>query len=239
MNTAMAEVLDVLRTEHKYPLSAFQAESLRLRLSAILTPDPHSRGRDGYLVRSLYFDSFSNKDFFEKQAGIEFRKKIRLRCYGDGGIVKLETKQKQGSLQRKLSLSISRTEAEALINADYAFLLDRADPLAKKFYAEMASNLYFPRCVVDYKRFAFVVPANDIRITFDSCLSGSESNFNIFDKNLQLFPVPPLGGTTLEVKYNGFLLSYVKDALSLDGQPECASSKYCAVRTYSLGGLTI
>ena len=218
----MADVLDILRTERKYPLSAYQAEVLRLRLSSILTPDAHSRGRDGYLVRSLYFDSFTNNDFFEKQAGIEYRKKIRLRCYGDGGIVKLETKQKQGNLQRKLSLSITRSEAEALINADYGFLLERADPLAKKFYA--------------YKRFAFVVPANDIRITFDSCLSGSESNFNIFDRELQLFPVPPIGGTTLEVKYNGFLLSYVKDALSLDGQPECASSKYCAVRKYSLGG---
>ena len=235
----MADILDVLRTEKKYPLSAYQAEVLRLRLLSILTPDRHSLGRDGYLVRSLYFDSFSNSDFFEKQAGVEFRKKIRLRCYGDGGVIKLETKQKQGSLQRKLSLSVTQAEAEALINADYAFLLERADPLARKLYAEMASNLYLPRCVVDYKRFAFTVPANDIRITFDSSISGSESNFNIFDRDLQLFPVPPLGGVTLEVKYNGFLLSYVKDALSLDGQPECASSKYCAVRTYSLGGLSL
>ncbi len=235
----MPEVLDVLRTERKYPLSAYQAEVMRLKLASVLTPDPYSRGRDGYLVRSLYFDSFDNEAFFEKQSGIEARKKIRLRCYGDGGIVKLEVKQKQGSLQRKLSLSVTRSEAEALINTDYDFLLTRADPLAKRFYAEMASKFYVPRCIVDYKRFAFVVPANDIRITFDSCLSGSESNFNIFDRDLQLFPVPPLGGTTLEVKYNGFLLSYVKNALSLDGQPECASSKYCAVRTYSLGGLSL
>ena len=235
----MAEVLEVLRTEHKYPLSTYEAEVLRLRLSSLLTPDPHSRGRNGYLVRSLYFDSFDNKDFFEKQAGIEYRKKIRLRSYGDGGIVKLETKQKQGSLQRKLSLTVSRAEAEALINRDYAFLLQRADPLAKKFYAEMAVGLYAPRCVVDYHRFAFVVPVNDTRITFDSCLAGSESNFNIFDDQIQLFPVPPLGGVTLEVKYNRFLLSYVKDALSLEGHPECASSKYCAVRTYSLGGLSL
>ena len=237
--TGMAEILDVLRTEHKYPLTAFEAEVLRMRLSAILTPDPHSKGRDGYLVRSLYFDSFDNKDFFEKQAGIEYRKKIRLRSYGDGGILKLETKQKQGSLQRKLSLSVSRQEAEAMIAGDYAFLLRRADPLAHQLYAEMAAHVYLPRCVVDYHRFAFIAPANDTRITFDSCLSGSESDFDIFSDSLQLFPVPPLGGVTLEVKYNRFLLSYVKDALSLDGHPERASSKYCAVRTYSLGGLSL
>ena len=66
----MAEILDVLRTEKKYPLSAYQAEVLRLRLLSILTPDRHSLGRDGYLVRSLYFDSFSNSDFFEKKAGV-------------------------------------------------------------------------------------------------------------------------------------------------------------------------
>ena len=236
----MSDILDVLRTERKYPISAYEAERLRLHLEPIVPADSHSINGKGYCVRSLYFDSYDNTDFFEKQAGIEYRKKIRLRIYGSSDkIIKLETKQKQGSLQRKLSIPISRDEAEALIACDYDFLLARGESLAHEFYGLMKSQTYMPRCVVQYDRYAFTAPANDIRITFDSSLCGSESDFNIFNRNLPLFPVPPLNTTTLEVKYSGFLLSYVKDALNIGHLTESASSKYCAVRTYSLGGHTI
>lgn len=236
----MSDILDVLRTEKKYPISAYEAERLRLHLEPVLTADSHSIDGRGYCVRSLYFDSFDNTDFFEKQAGIEYRKKIRLRIYGSSdSIIKLETKQKQGNLQRKLSIPVSRAEAEALIRSDYDFLLLRGEPLAHEFYALMKSQTYLPRCVVQYDRYAFTAPANDTRITFDSNLCGSESDFDIFNEQLPLFPVPPLCTTTLEVKYSGFLLSYVKDALNIGQLTENASSKYCAVRTYSLGGHTL
>ena len=236
----MSEILDVLRTERKYPISAYEAERLRLHLEPIIPADEHSINGEGYCVRSLYFDSFDNTDFFEKQAGIEYRKKIRLRIYGSSDkIIKLETKQKQGSLQRKLSIPVSREEAEALIDGNYDFLLSRGETLAREFYGLMRSQTYMPRCVVQYDRYAFTAPANDIRITFDSNLRGSESDFDIFNPALPLFPVPPLNTTTLEVKYSGFLLSYVKDALNIGQLTENASSKYCAVRTYSLGGHTI
>jgi len=44
---------------------------------------------------------------------------------------------------------------------------------------------------------------------------------------------------TLEVKYNHFLLSYIKEVLSPYITAETASSKYCASRRYSLGGITL
>ena len=236
----MSEILDVLRTERKYPITAYEAERLRLHLEPIIHADEHSVNGKGYCVRSLYFDSFDNSDFFEKEAGIEYRKKIRLRIYGSSdAVIKLETKQKQGSLQRKLSIPVSRPEADALIRGDYDFLLSRGEPLAHEFYALMRAQTYLPRCVVQYDRYAFTAPVNDIRITFDSNLCGSESDFDIFKPDLPLFPVPPLNTTTLEVKYSGFLLSYIKDALDIGQLTENASSKYCAVRTYSLGGHTI
>jgi hypothetical protein len=36
-------------------------------------------------------------------------------------------------------------------------------------------------------------------------------NFNIFDENLLMYPVFDKFNTVLEVKYNGFLLTYIKD----------------------------
>ena len=38
----------------------------------------------------------------------------------------------------------------------------------------------------------------------------------------------------LEVKYNGFLLSYLKDLLDLVARPELSVSKYCLARSVSL-----
>ena len=53
---------DVLREEKKFLLN--QAEALKLRnyLSNVVHTDLHN-GPDGYQVRSLYFDSLSNRDF--------------------------------------------------------------------------------------------------------------------------------------------------------------------------------
>ena len=69
---------DVLREEKKFLLN--QAEALKLRnyLSNVVHTDLHN-GSDGYQVRSLYFDSLSNRDFQEKEDGLELRRKFRLR----------------------------------------------------------------------------------------------------------------------------------------------------------------
>ena len=71
---------DVLREEKKFLLN--QAEALKLRnyLSNVVHTDSHN-GPDGYQVRSLYFDSLSNRDFQEKEDGLELRRKLRLRVY--------------------------------------------------------------------------------------------------------------------------------------------------------------
>ena len=71
---------DVLREEKKFLLN--QAEALKLRnyLSNVVHTDSHN-GPNGYPVRSLYFDSLSNRDFQEKEDGLELRRKFRLRVY--------------------------------------------------------------------------------------------------------------------------------------------------------------
>ena len=113
---------DVLREEKKFLLN--QAEALKLRnyLSNVVHTDSHN-GPDGYPVRSLYFDSLSNRDFQEKEDGLELRRKFRLRVYSpDADFALFEMKQKQGPYQRKRSLRLSRREAQALI---YAVCLHR------------------------------------------------------------------------------------------------------------------
>lgn len=221
---------DVLREEKKFLLN--QADALRVRnyLKSIMRADTHN-GADGYLVRSLYFDSLYNRDFQEKEDGIELRRKLRLRVYSPSADFALfEMKQKQGAYQRKRSLRLTREEAQALIAGDQSVLLHSGSEFGKECYSMMQMWAYRPKTVVEYDRYAFVAPENSIRITFDSGIRSNESHFDIFDKNLILNSVLSPFEVILEVKYNGFLLSYIKDALISVQQSELSASKYCMAR---------
>ena len=79
----MSNELSVFRCENKYLISYADALSLQRKLDLVLQRDCHS-GEQGYTVRSLYFDSLNNLDFYTKLAGTELRKKIRLRIYSPG-----------------------------------------------------------------------------------------------------------------------------------------------------------
>ena len=231
----MSKELRVFRTERKYILSNLQVSGLFNRMSAVMSGDLHN-GTDAYMVRSLYFDTVYQDDYFEKMAGVERRRKIRLRIYDTNSkTAKLEIKEKQGASQLKRSLTVTREEAEQLQNGNYAVLRDREEPLAEELYYLMTTKQYRPVCIVEYQRRAFMSPTNDIRITFDSQIRSNEGNFSIFDPKLQTYPVFPAGETVLEVKYNGFLLSYIKDMVSTLDCQESASSKYCMARKYGLG----
>lgn len=230
------EILDVLRQEKKYLLPAEQTESMRYRLSQALQEDIHAR-QGGYLVRSLYFDTPDDTDFREKSDGIGERRKIRLRVYDpEAKNAKLELKEKTGDFQRKRSLPVSREEAEQMMEGNYTCLLLREDSFAQDMYLTMQEKAYRPRCVVEYDRAAWFVRENDIRITLDANIRATESHLDLFAGNLLTYPVSEQGVTTLEVKFNHFLLDYVRDLLSVHGQPQVSASKYCMARSIGMRG---
>lgn len=235
----MAEFLDVLRTEKKYTISPITMSHLKSRLSYILPLDKNCIGLKPYVVKSLYFDSLYNRDYTEKEAGLEFRKKIRLRSYEKGDIIKLEWKRKQGSKQRKQSLIISKEDAGELICGHYGCLLKYKDDLAGKIYTMMSEEVYIPRCMIVYNRLAFTLPTNDIRITIDSNISSNESRYDIFSENISAYPTQNFGNAILEVKFNHFLLDYIRKVLSLDNLTESANSKYTAGRYFGFKGVKL
>ena len=68
----------IKRREIKYLLNTLEFTKKKNEFEKILTKDPHNQ-ENGYLVRSLYFDTLEDRDFHEKEAGVELRRKIRLR----------------------------------------------------------------------------------------------------------------------------------------------------------------
>lgn len=130
----------VFREEKKYLISLPEALQACHRLAQVMHEDPHN-GISGYPVRSLYFDTLDDRDFHEKAAGVELRRKLRLRSYDPAAdFAMLEMKQKQGASQLKRSLRVTREDAQALTRGDYAPLLRYPE----SFAAEMDPVHIFP-----------------------------------------------------------------------------------------------
>ena len=124
------QIKKVFRQERKFLISGEQYYRFSRQFAELFKEDSHN-GKDGYMVRSLYFDTLGNKDFEEKLAGVECRRKMRLRIYSpQSRTALLEMKQKQGSNQLKRSLTISREHAEELMKGHYEVLLEYSDPFA-------------------------------------------------------------------------------------------------------------
>lgn len=220
----------VLREEKKFLISIEEFVKKSHILQQFMMQDEHN-GTHGYLIRSLYFDTPFDDDYFEKTAGIECRRKIRLRIYDtDNNFAMLEMKQKQGACQRKRSLKISRDEAERMIRGEYSILLSYEEPFAAEIYGLMQKKCYRPKTIVEYRRKAFIAKENKIRITFDNQIVSTESHFDLFSKKLNMNPVLDPYDVILEVKYNGFLLSYIKEMINSIDKSELSVSKYCLAR---------
>lgn len=230
-------MLDVSRRELKYMVSLVEMHRIKSKLSMVMKRDSHNKD-SGYLVRSLYFDTLSDSDFEEKVDGYDSRQKIRLRVYDlDSQTAKLELKEKTGLAQRKRSLLLSRQEAEQMMNGEYGFLLNREESLAHSLYTRIVTRGYRPKCIVEYDRLAYWEDVNDIRITFDMNLRATEANLNgLFDKKLILYPVCGKSEVTMEVKYNGFLYTYIKEIISIANRMQISNSKYIRARMVSKKG---
>ena len=81
------------RHELKYLITTAQVEMLKSRLTGILSPDSHAVG-GSYRIRSLYFDDYDDRCFYENENGVDPREKFRIRIYnGSTDRITLECKR--------------------------------------------------------------------------------------------------------------------------------------------------
>ena len=64
----------VWRLEKKYVINMVEFLQKTHELQQLLHEDPHN-GVHGYIIRSLYFDTEYDDDYFEKEQGLYVRKK--------------------------------------------------------------------------------------------------------------------------------------------------------------------
>lgn len=223
-------MIEKYRREEKYIISVKDFYHLQGYLQCYLKRDENFGDR-GYSVRSLYFDSYNDKDLFDVLNGQMEKRKIRIRTYSlDATMVKLEYKCKSGVDGIKKVVTISREEALSMTRGDYGFLITKGDPLAIKLYSRLKTGGYRPKILIEYNRKAYIYSSNNIRITFDSNLRASLITSAFFDDNVAWQHIMEPGLGILEVKYNGFLLGHLKKAIESIDSLSTASSKYARSR---------
>ncbi len=223
--------MKVYRNEIKYYISCEDYQYLRSSFKKIMHMDENCKENKEYWIRSLYFDTVLNDDYYDKQVGVKDRKKIRLRIYSlDQENVKLEIKNKFNQYMLKETSLISRGDSMKLIDGNRDVLLKYNDNVLNKVFYYMSKDYYRPSIIIDYEREAYTYPIENIRITFDKNVRANIVDFNIFNPHLNFSDVFDTQTVILEVKYNKFLPHWIKGALSQIHGDKDAISKYCKGR---------
>lgn len=129
------------------------------------------------------------------------RKGIRMRIYSTKDMyAKIELKMKDQDIQNKISLKISREDAQHLQNGEYECLKHYDSDVADKLYAIMTKDHYQPTTLILYDRHAFKCPVTKLRVTIDSNLSTSNTEFDLWDSRIDTCIVGSLNEHVLEIK---------------------------------------
>lgn len=219
------------RHEWKHEINMSDMFALRHRLQAITSPDSHAV--DGkYEIRSLYFDNSNDKVLREKLDGVKNRDKFRIRYYNaDTSHIYLEKKSKRGNLSSKISVVLSREEAQALVDGCYDWMPKHQNPLVQELFIQITAQGMRPKTIVDYTREPYIYPFGNVRITIDSDIRTGLFHTDFLDTSC---PTIPIAGfpIILEVKWDEWLPDIIRDAVQLRGRRSCSFSKYASCRMY-------
>lgn len=219
------------RHEWKHEINYSDMIILRQRLKAVMKPDENAV--DGkYFIRSLYFDNISDKALREKIDGVNCREKFRIRYYNnDTSLIHLEKKSKINGLGNKQSANLSAEEAQKIVDGDLDWMIDCDRPLVQELYSKMKSQGLCPKTIVDYTREPFVFSAGNVRVTLDYDIRTGLYCTDFLNPDCITIPAgnAPI---ILEVKWDEFLPSVIRDIVQLESRRTAAFSKYAVCRIY-------
>lgn len=219
------------RHEWKHEINFSDLITLRQRLRTVAKIDENA-ANGKYEIRSLYFDNPADKVLREKIDGVNMREKFRIRLYNHNvSLIHLEKKSKYNGLCRKEIAELSVWEAQAIAGGQYEWMADSKRELVIELYSKMMQQGLRPRTIVDYMREPFVYGPGNVRVTLDYNIRTGLRCTDILDQDCITVPAPgdPI---ILEVKWDAYLPSVIRDAVQLQGRRTAAFSKYAAGRIW-------
>lgn len=227
--------LQKFRHEFKYVISDTESTLLQSRIRHLLRVDSHA-GRDGrYNIRSLYFDDYDNRCYYENENGADPREKFRIRIYNRSAEhIRLECKRKERGKTRKTSCPLTREQCELLMLGKTVPDIEGQPPLLRKLTLAMLTRRLHPVVIVEYDRIPYVNRNGNVRVTLDMNIASSHAVTRFLDEEIPKRPVMAAGRRLLEVKYDEFLPDVIYSALQLQNLRQTAFSKYYICRKFHL-----
>ena len=234
----MARLKEYSRFELKYIITEIQRKELAEVLKDYMQPDTMGDDLGRYNITSLYYDTFDYQAYWDKIEGHKFRRKVRVRVYGNQTVTAetpcfAEIKQRINKTLQKKRVQLPYAQALALCGAGEAVETDSA---AEQAVIEEIQYLYYtlqlqPACIVRYDRQAFNGSQYDpgLRVTFDVNLKGRMHNLSLLSSGYaeDHFFVPP-GFCIMEVKVNYRVPLWLTDLIANNRCTLRRISKYCA-----------
>lgn len=219
------------RHEWKHEISYADLLAIRQRLRAVAECDPHAaEGR--YQIRSLYFDNLDDKALREKIDGVNLREKFRIRYYnGDVSTIHLEKKCRRAGLGTKFSADLTRDEAQRIVDGQLDWMMDSGRPLVRELCCKMRCQGLRPKTIVDYTREPYIYRPGNVRVTFDYDIRTGLSCTDFLNPACVTIPAGD-APILLEVKWDAFLPTIIRDAVQTPGRRAEAFSKYAQCRIY-------
>ena len=220
------------RHEWKHIINQGDAVILRQRLNAVMKTDENAL--DGkYFIRSLYFDTPADTALREKIDGVSRREKFRIRFYNfDTSVIHLEKKSKISGLCSKQSADLTEEQVRKIIGGDIDWMKSAENGLVRDLYRKMNVQQLKPKTIVDYWREPFVYDAGNVRVTLDYEIRTGLGSKDFFSKNCPTISVPG-NPIVLEVKWDGFLPTVIRNAIQIGDRKTSAFSKYASCRIYN------
>lgn len=225
------------RHELKYQCSEEQLAVIQSRLQNLLGYDSHASGGQ-YIIRSMYFDNYHNRCFYENENGTDCREKYRIRIYdASDNRISLECKRKENGKTHKISCLLTKEELDDIMHGGSLANLSQKPELLRKFLILMRTQLFKPAVIVEYERIPYIYSIGNVRITLDMNIRSSNDFDDFFNPNLSTRPILPKGQHLLEVKYDELLPDFIKEVLQIGELQRTTFSKYYLCRKYANGGL--
>lgn len=232
-------ILKMQRNEFKYLVPKGQIESFISFFKSTMTPDNYSKN-GYYTVSSIYFDSFDFNAYYEKNAGIENRKKFRIRSYikdlSPSNKVFVEIKQKVNDVILKRRFPVKYNEISDSVN--FLFNSKKHKDYSSEWNYHIVRKGLKPKILVEYDRMAFNAVSNqNLRITIDKNLRYSAMVNKEFDFTKNTIDVEVMKEySLLEVKFRSVIPKWLRLFIMKSSLNNEAFSKYtkCLVHNKKL-----
>ncbi|WP_214111205.1 polyphosphate polymerase domain-containing protein [Acrocarpospora catenulata] len=235
------------RYEIKYLIDVEQVAELKEEMDRRLDRDRHCP-EEGYHIWSVYYDTQRLRFYWEKIEGLKFRRKLRIRHYGDRFSITGETpvfveiKQRVNRVTQKRRVSLPYADALRLCDGRQMVEYEQGQRAFLEEVLDLVCRLELrATTMTGYTRHAYLGRGADVglRVTFDRRVRGRDRDFHLgADAENRL--IVPARKAIMEVKANERVPYWLTDLVAARNLQVVRVSKYCqSVEAYGLAPRSI